>query len=210
LVLSSPKVTVTDAAGAICTRALSKKDPPISLTDRPEQIVIDGALGLYDPSTKKITVFLKGIRRAAEILKASPDDLRQIVLLHEWAHALLHLGLEEAECRSVMQNDSQCTEDVTRLDSWFNALDPNLHETLAQLLAREGLRWLKDNATIPDAKASIDRIQDVFKRLMRRAPSAYQIDRFDEITKSRILGSILLLKNGGLVGADAWETVVRW
>ena len=88
------------------------------------------------------------------------------MLLHEWAHALLHLGLEEAECRSVMQNDSQCAEDVTRLDSWFNALDPYLHETLAQLLAREGLRWLKDNATIPDAQASIDRIQDVFKRLM--------------------------------------------
>jgi hypothetical protein len=66
------------------SEVLSKKDPPISLTDRPEQIVIDGALGLYDPSTKKITVFLKGIRRAAEILKASPDDLRQIVLLHEW------------------------------------------------------------------------------------------------------------------------------
>ena len=28
----------------------SKKEPPISLTDRAESIVIDGTLGLYDPS----------------------------------------------------------------------------------------------------------------------------------------------------------------
>lgn len=45
---------------------------------------------------------------------------------------------------------------------------------------------------------------------MRRAPSTYRIDKFNNIAKSRILGSIRLLKNGGLVGADAWETVVKW
>jgi hypothetical protein len=53
-------------------------------------------------------------------------------------------------------------------------------------------------------------MQDVFNRLMRRAPSAYQIGRFDNLTKDRLLSSIRLLRNGGIVGAEAWETVVRW
>jgi hypothetical protein len=194
----------------IPSQVLSKKDPPKHLTDRAEEIMIDGALGLYDSRTKKITVFVKGIRRVAEILKVSPNDLKQIVLLHEWAHALLHLGLAKADRQSEMQNDSLWAEHVIRRDSWYNALEPHLHEALAQLLVRDALRWLKDNATIEESKAVIERIQDAFMRLMRRAPSAYQIDKFDNITKSRILSSIRLLKNGGLVGADAWETVVRW
>ena len=188
----------------------SKKEPPISLTDRSESIVIDGTLGLYDPSKRKITVFQKGIKRAAKILRARPEDLLQIVRLHEWSHALLHLGLEEAEYKSVLQNNSLWTDQLARLDSWFNALEPNLHETLAQLLTRESLRLLRDQATIPEAQASLDRIQELFKLLMRCAPSRYRIDKFDNTTKSRILGSIRLLRNGGLVGADAWETVARW
>jgi hypothetical protein len=96
------------------------------------------------------------------------------------------------------------------LNSWFSALDDNLHESLAQLLTREGLRWLRDKATIPDSQAKIDQIQVVFEQLMRRAPSAYQIDKYASAPKNRIIDSVRLLKSGGLVGADAWDTVVRW
>lgn len=194
----------------IPSKEISTKEPPIHFTDLTEEIAIDGALGLYDSRTKKITVFPKGIRRAAKILRASPNDLEQIVLLHEWAHALLHLGLEKAEGTSVLQSDSLWAEHLSRRDSWFNTLDPKLHEALAQLLVREGLRRLKNKATIEDSKAVIDRLQDVFVRLTRRAPCAYQIDKFEMVDKKRVLASIHLLKKGGLVGADAWEKVVRW
>jgi hypothetical protein len=172
--------------------------------------VIDGTLGLYDPSKKEITVFQKGVKRAARFLRARPEDLLQIVRLHEWAHALLHLGLEEAEYKSVLQNDSLWVDQLARLDSWFNGLEPNLHEILAQLLTRESLRLLRDKATTPEAQASLNRIQELFHQLMRYAPIRYRIDIFDSTTKSRIFDSIRLLRNGGLVGADAWETVVRW
>jgi hypothetical protein len=47
-------------------------------------------------------------------------------------------------------------------------------------------------------------------RLMRRAPSEYRIEKFENVDKKRILASIRLLKSGGLVGADAWETVLTW
>lgn len=188
----------------------SKKEPPVSLTDRSEIIVIDGTLGQYDPSKKTITIFEKGISRAAKILIARPNDLLQIVRLHEWAHALLHLGLEKAEYKSVLQDDSLLAEQLARQTSWFTALETDLHETLAQLLTRESLRLLRDQATIPEAQAALDRVQDLFKLLTRRTPPRYRIDKFENTTKSRILGSIHLLRSGGLVGADAWETVVRW
>jgi hypothetical protein len=200
----------TFAIGHGPSEIFSEEDPPIRIDDQSDEIAIDGTLGLYDSGTQEITIFLKGIRGASEILKASPDDLRLIVQLHEWAHALLHMGLEEGGRISVAQDDSQWAEHVARMNTWFNALDTNLHESLAQLLTQQGLCWLKDKATIPDAQAAIDRIAGVFKQLMRRAPSAYQIDKYGNIPKSRIIGSICLLKSGGLVGPDAWETVVRW
>lgn len=196
--------------GEFPSEVWSEKNPAVGRRDRGEEIRIDGFLGLYDSSRKEITVFSKGIQRAAELLKASPEDLQQIVLLHEWAHALLHLGIEQTEYRSMMLNGSLSKQHAAQMDSWFNTLDPDLHETLAQLLVREGLRWLREHATIPKSQASIDRIHDVFTRLMRRSPSRYRIEKFENVRQNRIVGSIRLLKNGGLVGADAWETVLRW
>ena len=198
------------AAGHMPSEISSEADPPIRLTDVTDEIAIDGLLGQYNPSTQEITIFRKGISHVAEILEVSPGDLTQVVQLHEWGHALLHLGLEKADRMSVLRDESQWAERLSRLNIWFNALDDNLHESLAQLLTREGLRWLRDEATIPEAQAKIDRIQVVFEQLMRRAPSAYQIDKYDTAPKNRIIGSVGLLKSGGLVGADAWDTVVRW
>lgn len=188
----------------------SEADPPIRLTRESDEIAIDGVLGQYNPSTQEITIFRKGISHVAEILKVSPEDLTQVVQLHEWAHALLHVGLEKADHLSILRNDSQWNERLPQLNAWFNTLDPNLHESLAQLFTREGLRTLKDEATIPAAQAAIDRIEAVFKQLMRRAPSAYRIEKYDNAPKARIIGSVRLLKSGGLVGADAWNTVLTW
>ena len=198
------------ADGHMPSETFSEADPPISLADVTDGIVIDGLLGQYNPSTQEITIFRKGIDHVAEILKVSPEGLTQVVRIHEWAHALLHLGLEKDDRMSVLRDESQWAERLTRLSIWFNGLEANLHESLAQLLTREGLRWLREKATILEAQAKIDRIQVVFEQLMRRAPSAYQIDKYDGAPKGRIIGSVRLLKSGGLVGADAWDTVVRW
>ena len=198
------------ADGHMPSETFSEADPPIRLTDVTDGITIDGLLGLYNPSTQEITIFRKGISHVAEILKVSPKDLTQVVRLHEWAHALLHLGLEKADRMSVPGDESRWAERLARLNIWFNALDANLHESLAQLLTREGLRWLREKATIPEAQAKIDQIEAVFKQLMRRAPSAYRIDKYDSAPKNRVIGSVRLLKSGGLTGADAWDTVVRW
>lgn len=184
--------------------------PPICLSDRSDVIAIDGVLGLYDPSTQEITIFSKGISWASKVLDVHPDDLAQIVKIHEWAHALLHLGAEESDHIAILRTESEWAKRIAGMNTWFSELDPSLHETLAQLLTREGIRWLRARATIPEAKAVIDRIDAVFRRLMQRAPTAYQIDKYANVSRDRIISSVRLLKSGGLVGADAWETVVSW
>ncbi len=188
----------------------SDADPPRRISDRSEIIAIDDSLGRYDSSTREITIFNKGIEQAASILNASSWDLALIVRLHEWAHALLHLGLEGSYHAEILRDESRWTEQVARMNAWFNSLSPKFHEILAQLLTREGLRWLKDEATIPDAQLEIDRIADVFVRLMRRQQPEYHIHAYDDVQRNRIINSIRLLKGGGLVGFDAWETTVKW
>jgi hypothetical protein len=147
----------TFANGHEPSEEYSEEDPPLRLSEHPDEIAIDGLLGLYNPSTQGITIFRRGISRVAEILGASTDDLTQIVQIHEWAHALLHIGIEREDCVSVARDESQWAERIGWMNTWFNGLDPTLHERLAQVLTKQGLFWLKNQATIPDAKDSIDR-----------------------------------------------------
>ena len=188
----------------------SRANPPRRITVRSDIIPIDEYLGRYDSSTQEITIFSKSIKQAASILKASPFHLTLIVRLHEYAHALLHLGIEQGDHLSVLGKKSEWNERLSRMNAWFNGLDPRLHETLAQLVTREGLRWLKYEATIPEALDAIDRITDLFTELSERQLREYQIDEYEELSTTRLISSIRLLKSGGLVGFDAWKTVVKW
>jgi hypothetical protein len=73
-----------------------------------------------------------------------------------------------------------------------------------------GLRTLQRAATVPEAKAALERLADSFTKLTRRAPREYQVDDYDEVPKDRIVKSIKLIKNHSLVGSSAWDTVVKW
>jgi hypothetical protein len=183
----------------------SHEEPPIRLVEQADVIEIDGVLGLYNPDAQEITFFLKGIDRVAKILNASPKDLTFVVRLHEWAHALLHVGLQKTE-----RDEPLRPEHIARGTAWFRGLDANLSERLPQLLTHHALCWLKDQATLPEARTRLDRIDRAFQELTRRAPDRYQIDKYSGVPKNRIIDSIGLLKSGGLIGADAWATVVTW
>jgi hypothetical protein len=188
----------------------SDEEPPIRLGDRVDMIPIDRVLGLYTPATQQITIFHKGILRVADILKVREHDLTFVVQLHEWAHALVHVGLTEADRLRVTRDDSlwpSCLKEATAL---FEGLDPYLHERLAQLLTFHGLRSMHTAATAQEAKAALERIAETFTKLTQRAPNEYQIDDYVQVSKRRIVQSIRLLKNRSLIGFSAWDTVVRW
>lgn len=188
----------------------SQEDPPIRLGDRIDVIPIDRVLGLYDPATQQITIFRKGILLVADILKVPERDLTLVVRLHEWAHALLHIGLLEADRLRVTLDDSLWPACLIEATAVFEGLDSDLHERLAQLLTFHGLRSMQATATATEAKTAIERIAETFKKLTQRAPREYQIDHYTQVPKRRIVQSIKLLKSRSLIGFSAWDTVVKW
>jgi hypothetical protein len=85
--------------------ASSDEEPPRKLEKKGEIIPIDEYLGLYEPKKTKITIFNKGIENASTIIKCNPEHLRYIVKLHEWAHALIHIGLRDDDRLKVLKDD---------------------------------------------------------------------------------------------------------
>ena len=198
------------AVNHVPTQIESDEEPPIRLSDHLDIIPIDGVLGQYNPDKQQITIFRKGMQRVTEALNMRKDDLTFVVLLHEWAHALVHIGLLEDDRLRVTRDDSlwpRCLEEAT---TTYEGLEPELHERLAQLLTFHGLQSIQAAATAPEAKAVIERIAGTFKELTQRAPREYWIDDYVQVPKHRIIQSIRLLKNSSLVGIAAWDIVVRW
>lgn len=187
----------------------SDDGPPLQIKDEAELLTIDGMLGQYDPDTQKITIFSKGIDCVAKILSARPEHLRLVVRLHEWAHALLHIGMEEGDRLSVTKDDSLWPEYLKRAANGFRGFDTTLQERIPQLLTHHGLHSLRDAAQ-PKARSVLDRIIRTFEKLARRSAPEYQIDDYVSVPKERLAKSIGLLKNGTLIGVEAWETVITW
>jgi hypothetical protein len=198
------------AIGHFPSEIRSDSEPPASVDKRSEVIPIDGLLGLYDPASLQITVFQKGIERVSEILGVRASDLDIIVTLHEWAHGLIHLGLTEQERLKVIMEPSSWDTHLATTSAWFRELDPILHERLAQLLTYHGLKDLSGQRTNPKAVPVLERISIAFEQLMRRQSPEYQIQAYLGIPRSRIIESLSLLKDRTLVGASAWDTVIRW
>lgn len=172
----------------------SDEDPPLLLDDSVEIIPIEAVLGLYAPTGQRITIYRKGIECVSKILKVREKDLTFIVRLHEWAHALIHVGVLKADVERVRDNFfwPSYLKKATRL---YNELAPGPHELLAQLLVFQGLLGMREAATLPEAKAAIERMVETFERVMQRAPRAYKIDDYFEIQKHQVVQSILLLKS---------------
>jgi hypothetical protein len=53
---------------------------------------IDVLYGHYEPKTREIEIFVKRIDKDANIFDTEPGELREIVRIHEHAHAVVHLG----------------------------------------------------------------------------------------------------------------------
>ena len=50
------------------------------------------ALGIYDPDTGDVTLYIVKCAQMSKKLNASPRDIELIVLAHEWAHMIQHQG----------------------------------------------------------------------------------------------------------------------
>lgn len=94
--------------------------------------------------------------------------------------------------------------------AWFNSLDKDIHEKLAQLFTYYSLKEMEVKCEQEQAQAIFRRREQVFQKLTKSAPSEYQIENLVGVPKARILESILLLRSYKLQDLGTWEKVVTW
>jgi hypothetical protein len=188
----------------------SDNDPPMVIRESTETIPIDEYLGLYEPKKRKITIFEKGIDKASRLIDCRRNDLRYIVELHEFSHAIVHLGIAKDEV-TASRLPGSLKEYLSRATRIYMLIDKKLHEHLAQLLAYHGLGFLADQANDKEARDAIDRLIATFHKLSARQPAEYRVDGRIGVPRGRVLESLRILKKGWLKGSfEAWSTVVCW
>jgi hypothetical protein len=186
----------------------SDEEPPVRLAERADIIPIDGVLGVYTPERQEIKVFKRGIEDAAKRLSLREQDITLIVRLHEWAHALLHLGLPEDDRLRVTRAEASWPDTLASATAKFQRLESGLQERLAQLIVHHRLQSLRSAAVVPEAQNALDHISLAFSKLMQHAPIDYRIEKYTSVSRKKVVTSIGLLKGGGLIGLAAWDTVI--
>jgi|GEM_PF-3457289 len=189
----------------------SNEEPPRKLGKGGEIIPIDEYLGLYEPKKMKITIFNKGIENAGNIIKCNPHHLRYIVKLHEYSHALIHIGFSEDDRLRILKDENYWDEQFSRTTQIYISIEDRLHEHLAQLLTHHSLILIREDARYDEAKEALNRMIETFFELNKHQPPEYRVDNYLEVPKHRIIESISLLKKGWLKGVfDAWSTIIKW
>jgi hypothetical protein len=146
-------------------------------------IPVDVLLGCYSSAERTIKIFIRNIEYYAHaVFHTAPDDLARIVRLHEYGHALVHLGLFYAAdtSRITMYPVGTATHWASfeaERDNLFLALDERTHEYLAQLMT-----WLA--LCTPAEGPSGKPLRDLFVQLMQRQRPVYRIDQevLDSVT----------------------------
>jgi hypothetical protein len=150
-------------------------DRPVLVSRSPSEdplIPIDELLGRYDPQTQIIKIFHKNVASyASGIFDCAPRDLEFIVRLHEYAHALIHLGVFWKDEPALIRDypDGQQTDwnlFLRRRSEAFGSLPNDVHEFLAQLVS-----WITVGVVKPLSYR--DELQELFIALMGRQPPHY-------------------------------------
>lgn len=205
------KGTCSFSIGHYPREVISEDDPPIKLDRRVDVIPIDGFLGLYSPEKQKITIFNKGIQGASDVLQVNPRHLKIIVRIHEWAHALLHLGVAEIDRQNILKDDSYWFGILDASTKLFKEIEHDLHELIAQMLTLYCIQDNRDGSTTNQGKQVWEEIERAFHQLSHHQPQEYQIHDLIDLPRERFSKSVDLLRNRWLVGkAEPWKTAIKW
>ncbi len=182
---------------------------PKLLDPKADLLTIDEYLGTYNALTQRVLLFSDNIETAAEMLPCRADDLRDVVSFHEYAHAAIHLGVTEKERIQGLTNGRFRASRLRQLTTLFRAMEPFLHEQLAQLVTYHVLMNLCQAAEDDMVRRTAHRLLDVFARLMQRQPSAYRVERYLSVPLERLRTTIHLIKEGALVGRfEPWKEIM--
>ena len=155
-----PSQLVTRATGLVFSsyiqpNELDTEDDPPEWGKRNDRWTIDGLLGSYDATEQRITIFAKGIEFAAPIVGLSPDSLKIIVRLHEYGHAIFHLGMPHAESMAMVGTTSTgpyVADTLRILTQTYDGADAYVHEQVAQSVTKIALDDLRAGATVEQSQ----------------------------------------------------------
>lgn len=179
---SEPRIAVQSAVGNVIlcdapVECYSKSTPvftPRSPSEKQDWRPIDVLYGTYNPKTRCIEIYVDNIRRDAALYGEYADVL-QIVRLHEYAHAMVHLGVRVAEVETVLGRIGEAG--VTDWDYFvekrtraFAEIDSASHELLAQAITFAVI------ATLPD-DSQRQRLTATFEALEKTQPPEYVVSK---------------------------------
>lgn len=155
----------------LCAGLVESFSKEMPHTANEDLLPIDILFGAYSPVQHTITIFIDSIRKHASRIGATPAELTHIVRVHEYAHAIVHLGIPFASAEKEMLTfDGDLTAwhlVLNRRTCWFKSMKAELHELLAQALTYGVLQ------TGPNPEKMIG----VFEELEKKQPAHYQLSK---------------------------------
>lgn len=150
-------------------------------------------LGKYVPKERRVEIYAERIRQVAEHLKEPEPHLLQVVRLHEWAHALVHVGQPaEVPAGHFLLNEDARRLAMDKACSLWRSISDDLHEQLAQLLTLHAVNYT--SRRVSEYPRQAETLFRVFHRLSGLQPAAYRIDRFTDIATDRVAAVFDMLK----------------
>jgi hypothetical protein len=149
---------------------------------------IDALYGIYKPKDLEITIFVENIKADADRFRLPYADFLSIVRLHEYAHAIVHLGID---CGELIQNGigNRTYWDSFRKmrDEAFAGLDRPSHEFLAQAITLACLASDNSETAFQGTIGTFDEIEDrqpMIYRLSKKLKHAAKVANWAQVLRA--------------------------
>ncbi len=186
-------------------------EEPRKIDNRREWWPIDEVLGRYDPTNRSITLYRVGIKAASERVGRPAEHLGKIVRIHEYAHAIFHVGLTQGERMESRRDEGVPIPRLEEKTAQFRSVEVTVHESLAQLMTLHAIHRMIETARHAESRSVLEEMLRTFWSLNQIQPPEYRVDDFKDIPRRRIVKGFGLLKNSKLQGDwDTWKTVLTW
>ena len=130
--------------------------------------------GCYDDANRSIEIFVNRIQRDAHEFNCNPCELIKIIRIHEYAHAIVHLGVRANESHIWLRKWADKLKTDWGIfhearNTSFLMLPDNTHEFLAQAITYAALQRLPSSTNGPS-------LLSIFDALEAKQPEHYKLD----------------------------------
>ena len=200
-VLSSPRELLREVFQYSFREGLEPQEASIHgrLAELPQHLDLFplDLLGRYLPSSFRVEIYVDRVRQVAERLGEHYLYVSQVVRIHEWAHAVVHVGQpHELPAGLFRANEDARRSALDEAGSLWGRILSDLHEQIAQLMSYHATERVRQRTFAGAPQAG--NLARAFEKLCRLLPSAYRIDAIKEIDVKRVSDVFDMLKRGQL------------